>query len=135
MVFMKASKIPPITPARWLENLLEVSGEIANQEHQELRWTANDRYAWETPDELICSIFDDCVFEGFLEQFNDTSSEEQRRTALAFRDSMNSWTENNPGFADNAKTLRDAQWEAVRKSARAFICAFTGQWPARYPKV
>jgi hypothetical protein len=31
--------------------------------------------AWERPEELICDLFDSCVFEGFIEAFRSIFNE------------------------------------------------------------
>jgi hypothetical protein len=120
--------IPPMTPERWLANLLEVSREISNQEKQESRWTAPDRYAWESPDEMLCWLFDDCVFELFLEQYVHTFSPKQTEAIFAFRDAMNRWNEANPGVTDPVKALHDPDWTIARSTARSFDLAFSGEW-------
>lgn len=63
-----AAPIPPITPQRWLMNLLEVAAEIADKNKQEERWLAPDAKAWEHPEELINTV-EDCVLDGFIEAF------------------------------------------------------------------
>jgi hypothetical protein len=125
------AEIPPMTPERWLANLFEVSREIADQEKQESRWIASDRYPWENPGELFCSLFDDCVFELFIEKYADTFSAEQSKAIVSFRESMNRWNESTaPGFADPVKALQDPDWANAQISARAFESAFEGKWPA-----
>lgn len=37
---MNPREIPPITPERWLSNLVEAMSEIADTEHQEGSWLA-----------------------------------------------------------------------------------------------
>ena len=61
-VKMAATDIAPMTPERWLSNILDALDQIADKERQERRWLASDAYAWECPEELINTV-DDVVFE------------------------------------------------------------------------
>jgi hypothetical protein len=126
---MTAKNIPPISPERWLGNLLDVIAQIADREHQERRWLASDAYAWECPDELICTV-DDAVFGGFLEHYTATFSEEQRGAAFGLRDALNDYCELTPQHLDPAETLADPRWDFVRQRAAAFVAAFSKKWPS-----
>lgn len=120
--------IPQITPERWLNNLLDVLGQIADRERQERRWLAPDAYASECPGQLICTV-DDGVFEGFLERYAPTFSDEQREAAFAFRDAFNNFCDSTPQRLDTAETLAAPRWDFVRQKASAFILAFSNKWP------
>jgi hypothetical protein len=121
--------MPRITPERWLSNLLDALGQIADKEHQERRWLAPDAYAWEHPEELINSV-DDVVFEGFLERYTPTFSREQREAAFGFRDALNDYCERTPQNLDPAATLADPRWDFVRQKGAAFVAAFSEKWPS-----
>jgi hypothetical protein len=126
---MTATDIAPITPERWLSNILDALGQIADKERQERRWLASDAYAWECPEELINSV-DDVVFEGFLERFTPTFSKEQQEAAFGFRDALNEYCERTPQHLDRAETLADPGWDFVRQKAAAFVAAFSQKWPS-----
>jgi hypothetical protein len=123
---MGGKGIPPITPERWLSNLLEATSQIADKEYQERRWLALDARVWECPDELI-NAFDDCVFDGFIEQYGPTFTKEQRAAALGFRDELNSYCQATDRHLDPAEVLVDPRWAAVRQKAATFIVAFRGK--------
>jgi len=125
---MTAEEVPPMTPERWLANILDVTAQIADRERQERRWLAPDVYAWECPDELICSL-DDVVFDGFLERYTPTFSAEQREAALGFRDALNQYCDITPHHLDPGKTLADPRWDFVRRKAAALVAAFSKKWP------
>jgi hypothetical protein len=126
---MTTEEVSPMTPERWLTNILDVTAQIADRERQERRWLAPDAYAWECPDELICSV-DDVVFDGFLERYIPTFSEEQREAALGFREALNHYCEITPHHLDPAETLADPGWEVVRQKASGFVAAFSKKWPS-----
>jgi hypothetical protein len=123
--------IPPITPELWLANLIDVLGEIANKQRQEERWLAMDALAWENPNELICSLFDDCVFDGFLAEFGSTFSAEQRSASFRLRGALDDFSNATPRVLDASEVLADPRWVNVRDQARAFISIFKDQWPSR----
>lgn len=126
---MNYKDIPPMTPERWIANLIKAVRGLADKEKQERRWLAPDAYAWERPEELICSFSDDCVFETFLEQYGESFFEEQRGAAFGLRDALNAFCDATPQFLDPAATLADPRWELVRQRAAEFVCAFEGKWP------
>jgi hypothetical protein len=123
------SKYSQIPRERWIANLVDVAQDIANKEHQEHRWLALDRYAWEGPSELICAAFDDYVIEGFIEEFSPAFSEAQRSAALGFRDELNDYYDHTRQNLDPAVVLADPRWEGVRQRAVAFVAAFRDKWP------
>jgi hypothetical protein len=130
---MNYKPIPPMTAERWLSNLLEAAADIADKQHQELRWLAPDAYAWERPEELI-NVLDDCVFEGFIEEYSPTFSEEQSRTALDWRDELSRYSDATPQWLDPAEVLADPRWESIRHKAAAFVAAFKDRWPEHPPQ-
>jgi hypothetical protein len=128
---MNYRDISPMTPERWISNLLEAATDIADKKRQELRWTAPDRYAWERPEEVINVLLDDSVFEGFLEKYASSFSDQQRQAAFQLRDAMNKYCDDTPTWLEPSEVLADARWEAIRQDAAEFIVAFKGKWPTR----
>lgn len=118
----------PITPEHWLASLIEVFDQIADKEHQERRWLAPDAYAWECPEELINCV-DDVVFDGFVEQFAATFSQEQRRAAFDLKNELKAYCDATPRRRKAAEVLSDERWDAIRQRAAEFIKAFRDKWP------
>jgi hypothetical protein len=116
-----------MTPQRWLANILEVLDHISDKDRQERKWLAPDARVWENPGELINQV-DDVVFDGFLEQFANTFSLEQRNAAFAFRDELKSYIDATPQRLNPVEVLSDKRWDAVRQRAREFVQAFRGRW-------
>jgi hypothetical protein len=121
--------IPPMTPERWITNLIEAARDLADKEKQECRWLAPDAYAWERPEEAINSFCDDCVFDLYIEQYGESFSGEQRNAAFGLRDALNAFCDATPQVLDPAATLADPRWQLVRQHAAEFVCAFKGKWP------
>ena len=122
-------KEPPITPQLWIANLIQAARGLADKEKQERRWLAPDRYAWERPEEVICSFSDDCVVDVFLEQYGESFSVEQHAAAFGLCDALNAFCDATPQVLDPAATLADPRWELVRQKATEFASAFEGKWP------
>lgn len=122
-------KEPQISAELWISNLLEAARLISDREFQERRWLASDAQAWETPEEAICSV-EDCILDGFIEQFMESFSSEQSRAVTEFRDVLERYCKVTPRHLDPAEVLTDPAWENVRNKAAAFIQAFNGSWPA-----
>lgn len=118
-----------MTPERWIANLIDAARDLAGKERQERGWRAPDRHAWECPDEWINVIFDDCVFDLFLEQYGEGFSGEQRVAAFGVRDALKAFCDGTPQVLEPAVTLADPRWELVRQKATEFVCAFEGKWP------
>ncbi len=118
-----------MTPERWIANLVEAANEIANREKQERRWLAPGALAWENPAELICSLYDDCAFERFLDEYGSTFSEEQCKSAFELKDEMNRFNEAMPQWLKAGEVLADPRWESIGRKAAAFVEAFNGKWP------
>ncbi len=127
-------KTPQIPPERWIANLLGAAQTISNRQYQEARWLADDALAWETPDEAINAL-DDCVLDGFIEQFAELLSPAQAKAAIEFRDEVDRHCkETSPQLEatqqlEAKKVLADPAWEIVRSRASDFIQAFKGIWP------
>jgi hypothetical protein len=126
------NEVPPITPQRWVANLLQAVADIADRENQERRWLAPDAQAWECPGELInVNVVDDCVFDGFIEKYASTFSDEQQKTAAQFKDELTHYCAMTPQHLEPADVLADPKWERVRQKAGAFLVAFRDKWPSQ----
>jgi hypothetical protein len=72
---------------------------------------------------------DDYVFEGFLEKYAATFSEDQRVAGLSFQDYFNHYCDTTPASLDPAEVLKDSRWERLRERPAAFVRAFRDKWP------
>jgi small-conductance mechanosensitive channel len=113
-----------ITREFWTSSLVDVAKAICNTEHHQSRWLATDALAWERPEELICTIFDDLQLQLFIEKHGSAFSEAQSEAAVALRDELTNYCNATQQFLDPETVLADPQWEAVRRKARDFVNAF-----------
>ncbi|MFZ0664056.1 MAG: hypothetical protein WAM66_15310 [Acidobacteriaceae bacterium] len=128
MNVMADSSNSPITPRRWISNLLEVADDIANRRMQEDRWRAGTWNIWEHPEEPINTV-DDHVLNGFIEAFESTFTPDQEIASHQFQDELDGFCSASPQSLNPAEVLDDPQWELVRLRADAFISAFKDRWP------
>ena len=120
--------IPPITPERWISNLLEAAGAIANKTLQEERWATCTWNIWEHPDELINTV-DACVLDGFIEAFASTFNTEQSAAIQEFSKELDKFCIESPKSLDPTQVLADPKWAIVRQQAATFVQAFQNRWP------
>lgn len=125
---MPKQDIPPITPLKWVSNLLEVAGGISDREMQKERWSTRTWNIWEHPDELINTV-DDYVLDGFIEAFATTFTQQQCVAVSRFRDDYEGFCSSPSATLDPNELLVDTQWERLRRSSDAFIAAFQQSWP------
>lgn len=125
---MAASDISPITPQRWISNLLDVAEAIADRRMQEDRWRSGTWNTWEHPDELINTV-DDYVLDGFIEAFASTFTPDQEIAIRRFQNEFEKFCSETPQSLNPAEVLVDPRWELLRQRADTFIAAFKGRWP------
>ncbi len=128
MNVMAVSNSSPMTPQRWISNLLEAAEAIANKQMQEDRWRAGTWNLWEHPDELINTV-DDYVLDGFVEAFASTFTPVQEIAIHQFQDEFTRFCSATPQLLNPAEVLVDPQWELLRQRTDTFIAAFKGCWP------
>jgi hypothetical protein len=118
----------PITPERWISNLLQVANLIADRRMQEDKWAAGTWSIWEYPDEMLNTL-DDCVLDGFIDAFPTMLSPEQDSSVRRFRDEVDSFCASSADTLEPPELLLNPNWERVRQSADEFVEAFDGKWP------
>ncbi len=107
----------------WTSNLVSCADDIADAEHQRLRWLAVDAQAWERPAELLCALLDDCNLEFFIQDQGPELSDEQLQTAMSLYKGAMSYDVGPTGWRDPQEVLNDPQWDELRTKARQFSAA------------
>lgn len=108
----------------WTSNLVDAARYIGDTEYQRRRWLAPDALAWERPEELINTIWDDYLLELFIEEHGPALPREQAHAAISLRDALKSYCDATQIRLDPEQVLSDPRWEAVRCKARLFVAAF-----------
>jgi hypothetical protein len=117
-------RYPDVPLERWRNNLIDVATRIGDTDYQERNWLRDDRPARENPDEIICSLCDDCLFELFLADCDFSFTVPQREAAQDLSSKMNQFLANTPQSLNPFETLRDPRWEVIQVAARNFVAAF-----------
>jgi hypothetical protein len=113
----------------WTSNLVDAARAIGDTEHQQSRWLAQDRFAWERPEELINTIWDDSLLELYIEEYGKALPRAQAEAVTALRDELNHYCDATPKNLDPVQVLADPRWEIVRSKARSFVAAFESKVP------
>jgi hypothetical protein len=111
----------------WSSNLVDAARAIGDAEHQQSRWLAPDRFAWERPEELINTIWDDCLLELYIEEYGKALPRAQAEAVTALRDELNHYCDATPENLDPVQVLADPRWRVVRSKARSFVAAFESE--------
>jgi hypothetical protein len=86
-----------ITRELWISNLLEAASMMADQETQEQRWLAPDRYAWERPEDLLNDL-DAYNLDLFIDEFASQFTGDQLDAAAH-------WKNRSTTFATRPQTI------------------------------
>jgi len=115
---------PSVPITRWRGNVIEAVQRIGDRHYQETNWLRDNRPAWESPNEVISVLVDDCLFELFLQDCAFSFSDEQHQTAADFSIKLNHFLNENPGSLEAEETLNDPRWIDLQVSAMVFVAAF-----------
>ena len=89
----------------WTSNLVDAARAVGETEHQQSRWLAPDRFAWERPEELINTISDEFLLELYIEEYGKALPRAQTEAVTALRDELNHYCERNTKSLDPCRCL------------------------------
>lgn len=81
----------------WIRNIIADVRELASRDYQERAWLRNEVYKPCSFEEMMCSLFDDCFIEEFInEKADEFGLSSEQKTTLS--DLVNAFNEygNNP---------------------------------------
>jgi hypothetical protein len=104
----------------WRRQIEEVVRQISDRHYQQESWFGGGRQV-SSPDELYCSLFDDALFERFLDENRRMLTERQLAAGNLLKTKMEEYQL--PEFADPAEVIDSPEWEAIRSAAREFLLA------------
>ena len=114
-------RYPTMPLERWINNVGEAAKSIGDTDYQARNWFREDRPAWENPNEMICVLLDDSVFDHFLTDCAFSFSDRQQQSAQDFSITLNRFLNEMPQDLDPHDTFQDPRWEEVRIAARSFV--------------
>ena len=118
----------PIPYELWLNNVLSVVKEIADPKKQHEHWR-HPNFSWENPNELICCLFDDCMFKEFVEHHEATFSAEQRLASNELVGELQKFLAATPKTLAPDETLKDPGWRLIQRNAARFAETFEDNLP------
>jgi hypothetical protein len=93
----------------WKSQLRAVLERIADENYPRLSWF-NRHSEISSPDELICQLYDDHLFDDFIESESMSPSPDQKREARQFSKLMTEFGEATPDKLDARRVIDDPRW-------------------------
>lgn len=112
-----------MNPTNWKQLIYESCSRIADKKYQSRAWFGLGSEV-SSPEELYCELFDDLLFEEFLESKESNLSQEHRNIGLLLKDTLNDYPLKDDDFIDPQIVIDDPKWEEVRKLAKRFLELF-----------
>jgi len=112
-----------MTVDNWKAFVVDSAWKISDRAYQEETWFGvGNRVS--SPDELVCGLFDDAIFEDFLSDDRIGLTEEQLSAGLALKEALESASDLIHKATDSQGLKRlvgDPIWTEVRAVARTFV--------------
>lgn len=112
-----------MTPEIWKECILDSVSNIADKEFQKKSWFGGTEYV-SSPEEVYCQLFDDFIFDDFLDSTDISLTKEQRNSGNILRDKLNEYLKTLDVISDPEEVFNDPIWEDIRNSAQEFLATF-----------
>lgn len=109
----------------WRSQVLAVLERIADEDYQRLAWFNRHREI-SSPGELICQLYDDHLFDDFVESEGIGLLPDQRREARRFSELMTEFCEATPNKLDAHLVIDDPRWVKIREEARQLLRVLFG---------
>ena len=104
----------------WRTRIQESIEKVANEEYQKSTWLGkSDKVS--SPEELYCTLFEDFLFEDFLESEQNDLPSEGIIKGRELSNKMSVFFDESVGFHDPQKVLKSAEWKEVRQIAESFL--------------
>lgn len=103
----------------WRQNVLGAAHRAADRTYQERVWFGHDPHKRDSPDDLICTLMDDLVFEKFL--LDPRLSLSEREAAARLYKAVEEYADSSPQVLKPADVIDDPQFERVRIAAKEFL--------------
>jgi len=105
---------------QWKSQIREVLSRISDETYQKEAWF-NCHHEVSSPDELICQLYDDFLFEEFISSNLVNLSHNQRSAARSFLNHLTEFCDKTPSSLDPYATIRDPRWIRIRREAHELI--------------
>jgi len=110
-----------MSPEIWKSAICDVVEDISNEEFQRAAWFGLIPNVVSSPDELICTLFDDFIFSEFLTSLEVNLTSRQRSVGQILKTKMEKFVASTPDQLDPRQVIDDERWSEIRLAARAFL--------------
>jgi len=107
----------------WKGAVLNVVRKIADKSYQQAAWFGVGTHI-SSPEEIYCELFDDFIYDEFLDSVDMPMTDHQRVLGMRLKDAMNQYADAVDYLADPVKVYNDPRWNAIRRLAKDFLGAF-----------
>lgn len=109
-----------IDAALWRENVIKAVKDIANKKFQQRSWFGKS-IEMSSPDEVYNTLFDDVLFEDFLQSSDIGLTKSQQKCGLALIDALESYSPNGSRLPSPEVMIDDPKWQVARNAANTFL--------------
>lgn len=110
-------------PEQWTEQVLTVVRKIADRAYQQNAWFAGGGVI-SSPEELVCGLFDDSMYDEFLSSPDVVLTPAQRQLGEQLKLRLNHYIESMGDVVDPADVIDSEAWIDVRNAAGRFLNTF-----------
>lgn len=103
-------------PQLWRSYIETTLQKISSEQFQRTAWFEEKNGAF-SPEELINQLFNDYLFDEFIEDAENELSPEQKKLAVEFSTQLRQFCRETPVFLDPKKIICDPRWASIRIQA------------------
>lgn len=107
-----------MSPEVWKQSILKEVSHIADKNYQKKAWFGKGKYV-SSLDEMYATLFEDFMFEDFLEQHTDLLTAEQRRLGKILLHVFDDYYDKNMPESEEV-VIKDPNWDKVIDAAKVF---------------
>ena len=116
-----------MSSSAWKSFVIEAVRDVADREFQERSWFNKSTTEVSSPDEVICTLFDDALFEEFLESDEIGLNDIQRQLGKKLAKAMSQYNCIIDTKLDAQAVFDDPTWGRIRKLAQDFLDSILGR--------
>lgn len=104
----------------WREEVLNLIENISDRKYQLQSWFGKEKCV-SSPEEFLCQLYDDLVYEDFLNSKEIDLTVEQKNLGEELREKLDKFSDSFEDFIDPKVALDNELWIDVRVAAKKFI--------------
>ncbi|MCC5832533.1 MAG: hypothetical protein JJU12_05775 [Chlamydiales bacterium] len=109
-----------MNPILWKKNILDTVKKISSKSYQKKTWFGSNKFI-SSPIELYSELFDDYLFEQFLDSDIIELTYEQKELGIKLKEKLNKFSDQIEDFPSPYEVFNDQRWIEIRKLGRIFL--------------